>query len=571
MPVKIRCRGCEKVLNAPDAARGKVIKCPKCGTKLKVPAAKEASKPAKVAAPPPESDSDFLVDLDLDKAEAADARVCPFCAVDLEAEDVVCPGCGMNLQTRKLDEKVARKRAMKGPDPSLFYKKAWSDSKDFVFAHKELALRTGWYWTLFSVLTAASFFMAFHYCEKAPPKFFWTCLTAVSFFGIPGWYWMLSMKIVDGTMKRDEKFDRIHFDFFQNVTLGLRVVFWPLVMLLPVWLLIGGLFLMFELGGGANPLLSYGAKIAGAVLLLAPMFVFPLAIIHMTSKYSYKAWVLYELLKVFVRNIGATLYGFLIGLLLAAPFIAIAVALTLVGGGINPFTNPHFTGLNERVVSWAFGLIGESTESWMFTLAIVITNFLMSFVWFAPLLIAAGFPAVFMMRTNGLLGYYNQRSLELVEQMSANTPANFWVRLLAFVVDMMLYPLASFIVTKEKKAVIVAQLLNVVAMAITYYQGPRQAATLVGPVWMIYNLWMYFCVQEATTQRTTIGKDGFGLIVVTDKDKQMSLAKATARFFAGIANIVTLGIGFVMCAFHPEKKALNDLISKTKVVWHGDR
>lgn len=207
----------------------------------------------------------------------------------------------------------------------------------------------------------------------------------------------------------------------------------------------------------------------------------------------------------------------------------------------------------------------------MGTTALVVTNFVLSFVWWIPFMILAGFPAVFIMRANGLMGYYNQRRLGLVDQMAANTPANFWVRLLSFVVDMLLFPLASFIVTKEKKAVIVAQLLNVAAALMTYYIGPQRAAMFVGPMWITYNLWMYFCIQEATTTRTTVGKDGFGLIVSTEDDKQMTLGKATMRFFFGLTCIATAGVGFLMCAFHPEKRALNDLLSKTKVVWKGDR
>ena len=38
MAVKVRCPTCDKVLNAPDAARGKAVKCPGCDTKVKVPA-----------------------------------------------------------------------------------------------------------------------------------------------------------------------------------------------------------------------------------------------------------------------------------------------------------------------------------------------------------------------------------------------------------------------------------------------------------------------------------------------------------------------------------------------------
>src|SRR5690348_3791792 len=50
MPVKVRCSGCQKVLNAPERARGKAIKCPDCATVIKVPAEKQVA--TKAAAPP---------------------------------------------------------------------------------------------------------------------------------------------------------------------------------------------------------------------------------------------------------------------------------------------------------------------------------------------------------------------------------------------------------------------------------------------------------------------------------------------------------------------------------------
>ena len=45
MAVKVRCTGCQKVLNAPDQARGKAIKCPNCDTRITVPAGDDAGAP----------------------------------------------------------------------------------------------------------------------------------------------------------------------------------------------------------------------------------------------------------------------------------------------------------------------------------------------------------------------------------------------------------------------------------------------------------------------------------------------------------------------------------------------
>lgn len=47
--MKVRCTGCQAVLKAPDNAAGKTIKCPKCETKLKIPAADPAPPATKPA------------------------------------------------------------------------------------------------------------------------------------------------------------------------------------------------------------------------------------------------------------------------------------------------------------------------------------------------------------------------------------------------------------------------------------------------------------------------------------------------------------------------------------------
>src|SRR5262245_36322270 len=123
MPVKIRCRGCDKTLSAPDKARGKVIQCPQCGQKLKVPAEEGQPQRAKVAKgakqPSPMDSAEFIAGLDLSNLESGDERVCPFCAAEMKGEDPICRNCGMNTETGAMDAREAKKRARKGPDPSL--------------------------------------------------------------------------------------------------------------------------------------------------------------------------------------------------------------------------------------------------------------------------------------------------------------------------------------------------------------------------------------------------------------------------------------------------------------------
>jgi phage FluMu protein Com len=209
MPVKIRCRGCEKVLSAPDKARGKVIQCPQCGTKLKVPGEEITPKAAKSKGKPQPSammdSAEFMAGVDLSNIESRDERICPFCAAEMSGEDPVCRKCGMNTDTGAMDAREAKKRARKGPDPALFYSKAWSDSWNFVKEHRGMALRTGWYMSVLAVLHTGCAFM-FTWCDKGPTKFFWFMQAMLTLLGIFGWFWFLTYKVIESTMTKDERF-----------------------------------------------------------------------------------------------------------------------------------------------------------------------------------------------------------------------------------------------------------------------------------------------------------------------------------------------------------------------------
>ncbi|MCA9075602.1 MAG: RDD family protein [Planctomycetaceae bacterium] len=587
MPVKVRCRGCEKVLTAPDKARGKVVKCPNCQTMLKVPGGKTESKPQAAAKPSEKSakregakasgkkaeakskigsETDFFSNLDFGQAEDTENRICPYCATDLEEDNDVCPGCGMNVAMGKMDKREAKKRSRKGPDPALFYKAAWTESLAFVKKNKSLALRTGSYLTIFVVLCWSCYFMH-DYSTNGPPRFFWGCCTFLCALGLPGWFFFLSMKVVDFSLSREKKMDRIHFDFFQCVTLGMRTIFWPAVMLIPFAPLIAFVgWLGLQKGDYTVTQILIG--ILGAF----PLCVLPLAIVHMTAKYTYKAWILWEMVKVFGRNVAPAIYWvFLAMVTFILPFGGIFWAIQEYGGGLNPYFNVHFMGITSSVMTSIFEAMDMDPSGWLFYVVIVPIRFALAFVVAVPLLILTGFPLVFLMRANGLLAYYRQQYLDLVQKMAVNTPAGFWVRMLAYIVDVLIFPLSCFIVTAERRILMFAWLLNGMALAGFLLMGLDFVIYFIGPIWLTYNYWMYFAVLESTTQRTTIAKDSFGLIVSTSANKKMSLRESSIRLVTTFSTLITAGLGFLMCAFHPEKKALHDLASKTKVVWHGDR
>jgi uncharacterized RDD family membrane protein YckC len=597
MPIQVRCRGCEKTLNAPDAARGKVIQCPKCGTKLRIPEGKSnapdeaapqaaPAKPAQRRKPAPQpataDPEDIFSRMRLDDAmmEHSEEQICPYCAGELDEDDVICPSCGMNLETGRMDAREQKKRTRKGPDPSLFYKKAWGEGWSFMLENWGLALRTGLIWLNFALYMCISIYMFEEWCKTAPTKTFWGAMTILNLLGIPGWYWYLSLRIISAEWFKEKlQTDRIHFDFFANVSVGLRAILWPFVVCLPIWLLLAAAVGGFAAANGIDniedaisefPIGEQGLIIVGSILFGLPFLAWPLANVHLVTKYTHPAWIGWELLTNFFRNAGASLYTLLISLVMALPVVGILAGLEFAGGGANPFTNHHITGLADRIVDWIGDTAGESWEKDGFMFGAVKAPIMLIFgaLTITPTAILAGFPAIFMMRVNALLAHYRRNSLGVIQKIEPLKPAGFWIRFHAFCVDACLFPLSSFLVTKEKKAVIVAQLLNAIALVMFIWMDRERVIPIMAPIWILYNFWMYFAIQESAAPKATVGKDVFKIIVVTNDNKQMTIPQATKRWFL---MLVTPLIGALFSAFTPDKKTLYDSMSGTKVVYSGDK
>ena len=107
MPVKVRCRKCEKVFAAPDRARGKAIRCPECREPVKVPGDKR--KPtAKTGSAAGSEDETVFSSLDLSQAEDKTARLCPKCASEVSTDEKTCPYCHVDLQTGVVSSRMQK-------------------------------------------------------------------------------------------------------------------------------------------------------------------------------------------------------------------------------------------------------------------------------------------------------------------------------------------------------------------------------------------------------------------------------------------------------------------------------
>src|SRR5258708_17260151 len=160
----------EKGLNAPDAARGKAIKCPGCDTKVKVPAGEAQAREGKSAprkssgkrpakrADDPDS-SEFLARLDLENVADTNQSMCPKCGAEIPEEATECPKCGVDPTTGQLSAGAKKRRGMKGPDPALFYKAAWSDSWAFTKDNFKIVYRTAMYIILYGAIICGCIYM----------------------------------------------------------------------------------------------------------------------------------------------------------------------------------------------------------------------------------------------------------------------------------------------------------------------------------------------------------------------------------------------------------------------------
>lgn len=372
MPVKVQCPSCSKVLNAPDAARGKSVKCPGCETKIAVPAGDGAAgKPAagkpKTSAKKSADDDDFLGGLDISAAATADAEICPKCGADLPEGATECPKCGVDPNTGQLSAAAKKRKTMKGPDPAEYYGAVWKDGWAFMGTNYRLALKTVFIFTVFNLLAGGCGFMV-NWCSDGPPKAFWAFCALLCNLILPGWHWHVIMETIAATIVKRKAYvaDDIKFDAITCIALGIRFVLWMIVVTLLPPLVIGPLM-------------------------------FPIAMVHMCMPVSTKAWIWPTMLPAFFRNLGGTLYYFICVFIANLPYLGILALAAVLSAG--PF-KPTIDALQQSDQAAL-----KDTTTWV-RLGILLTLTLVSFVFY-------GFILLFQARATGLFAYYFKERLDL--------------------------------------------------------------------------------------------------------------------------------------------------------------
>lgn len=611
MPIKVRCGECQTVLNLPDAAAGKVAKCRSCGSRVRVPGGRRKTK-AKASGggtrATEESPDDLLSGLDLRSVEDKKRRVCPGCAAPVHVDDIECPKCGVTIATGGLSERQKRLKERRGPPPEEFFAKVWGNSWTFLKKHWGYGVRTAAVWTLTLSMALSCLYAWVWYVDgrraelmeqaqqegieisgawmfilppkdgkieydnktyrqkttiraphiaamQSPPSYFWAGMCVVFQLGFGGWAWTLATKIVELTMAGEKKIKRFHFDFFANLTMGFRFYFWPIILMVPL-LWIGGLVI-----GLGEPLIG---GIVTAVIVLTPIVLFlPSAVVHMSQRYQYRAWLLTWMLRDFAVTIGASLYvaAMLVFLVLLIPLGAVAGVVATWGQ-----LYPWLQGQEEVALEWLGANLvdfGQGNMQFLFyRLPLVFSS---AFAVFFLLCTIAAFPAVFMMRVIGLFGVYFREDLAIVNEFPDLEPAGFGPRYLAYLVDNLIMVL--FFGASGLVATMLRPLYFMYGVPDEYSTIATMVLTSLGGLVMSA---MYFARGEAGATRATLGKWSIGLIVLREDDKPISRKLGYKRAASALLMAIPLYAGFLACLFRPDRRALHDVATKTKVVWRGE-
>ena len=100
---------------------------------------------------------------------------------------------------------------------------------------------------------------------------------------------------------------------------------------------------------------------------------------------------------------------------------------------------------------------------------------------------------------------------------------------------------------------------------------PWQVSDLPVASWLILILWaIFYCTYPVTAGGRTLGMAVAGLRVVRPNGTAVGGRQALVRVLALPLSFLTLGIGFLLILLRPDRRALQDLIGGTAVVYGWD-
>ena len=141
------------------------------------------------------------------------------------------------------------------------------------------------------------------------------------------------------------------------------------------------------------------------------------------------------------------------------------------------------------------------------------------------------------------------QSNNAIGNSSADSPAGFWVRLVAYLIDSLIIGFASIVIA--------------VVLLGDFPSFTLESSNFDNLFWLLTGV--YNTVFIAVCAKTG-GKHQFRLLVLRTDGSRIGSGRALARsLFTGLSALI-LGLGFLMIAVREDKRGLHDLICDTKVV-----
>jgi uncharacterized RDD family membrane protein YckC len=164
---------------------------------------------------------------------------------------------------------------------------------------------------------------------------------------------------------------------------------------------------------------------------------------------------------------------------------------------------------------------------------------------------------------------YAQKLREGVAPVTAVTYAGFWIRVLAWLIDVIIMTIVQGLV----QYTILGSFLHP-GMRYGRFEPGMRPEEILGPMMgMIGMAWLISkavnsCYEGFFVNKlgATPGKMALGLKVVRPDGRMVDLGRAFGRYFAKILSAIILGIGYIMVGFDSEKRGLHDMICDTRVI-----
>lgn len=157
--------------------------------------------------------------------------------------------------------------------------------------------------------------------------------------------------------------------------------------------------------------------------------------------------------------------------------------------------------------------------------------------------------------------------------------AEFWKRLLAYIIDGMIVNIFSMILYIPAYLYFIFTIykyenMNSHVIINAEAQSEKYIAIIILFIIVIVFIafitliasWLYFALMESSKKQATLGKMALNIIVVDMQGKRISFGRASGRYFAKIISGMILYVGFIMAAFTEKRQALHDIIAGTLTI-----